>query len=331
VRGEKTKSMKNAARDLFVRYDPGLFEEAVFLAVGRHAEAKRFHKERSPLYGITSAEEREHAFQNFHRAWFFRLGLSEQIEKALAEQPLLSSSVQSCLVARAPGKGEEGAELFVNSDQRLNEKERRTISIFLRPESFLDPLALLALLRHELLHIADMLDPSFGYEPVLPGAGAGPTHDRLQKERYRVLWDAIIDGRMVRRGWAPESLRAERLSEFGRVFPMFGEESKNLFSRFFDREAHTHAELVAFVLDPKSFDEVLRSPQPGGRCPLCGFPTYVFEHKPEELPAEALAQITQDFPRWHPSDGLCIQCADLYRACQNSAKAARCLPGSDLV
>jgi hypothetical protein len=300
-----------------VHYDPGLIEEVVFLAVSRRPEAKRFHRERSPIYGITDAEEREQAFQNFHRAWFFRLGLSEQVEKTLAEQPLLSANVKSCLVARAPGR-EEGAELFVNPDQRLNEKERRTISIFLRPESFLSPLALQALLRHELLHIADMLDPSFGYEPVLPAAGAGPTHDRLQKERYRVLWDATIDGRMARRGWAPGSLRAERLSEFRRAFPMLREESGDLFSRFFDREAHTHAELVAFVLDPKSFDGALRSPQPGGRCPLCGFPTYVFEHKPEELPAEALARITQDFPQWHPSDGLCTQCADLYRACQDS-------------
>lgn len=308
-----------------VHYDPRLIEEAVFLAVNRRPEEKRFHGERSPLYGIANAEEREQAFQNFHRAWFFRLGLSEQIEQALAEQPLLSSSVKSCLVARAPGKREEGAELFVNPDQGLNEKERRTVSIFLRPESFLSPLALLTFLRHELLHIADMLDPNFGYEPALPPAEGGPTHDRLLKDRYRVLWDATIDGRMVRRGWAPGSLRAERLSEFGLAFPMFGEESKNLFSRFFDREARTHAELVAFVLDPKSFDEALKAPQAGGRCPLCAFPTYAFD--PEALSPEVTAQIAQDFPRWLPSHGLCRQCADLYRARGLSAPAATCLPG----
>jgi len=321
--------MKHDARDSFVRYDPWLIEEAVFLAVGGQPEAKRLHRERSPLYGITNAEAREQAFQDFHRAWFFRLGLSEPIEKALAEQPLLSASVKSCLVARAPGKREEGAELFVNPDPGLSETDRRTVSIFLRPESFLNPSALLTFLRHELLHIADMLDPNFGYEPALPPAEGGPTHDRLLRDRYRALWDATIDGRIVRRGWAPESLRAERLSEFGRVFPMFGDESKNLFSRFFDREPHTHAELVAFVLDPKSFDDALKAPQPGGRCPLCGFPTYAFE--PETLSPEVTAQIVQDFPRWLPSHGLCRQCADLYRARQSSANAARRLPGSDLV
>ncbi len=311
-----------------LRYDPGLVEEAVFLAAEGHPEAKRFHRERDRIYRINHPEERERAFNELHRGWFLQLGLADQIEEAVSEQPLLSSGVNSCLVARAPGKHEEGAELFVNPEEKLSEKERRTVSVFLRPESLLDPSALLTFLRHELMHITDMLDPGFGYEPQLPPGEGGPTHDRLLKERYRVLWDATIDGRMVRRGWAPESLRAERLREFCDTFPMFGQKSESRFSYFFDQEAHTHAELVAFISDPRAVMATPSAPHPGSRCPLCGFPTYDFEPEPEHLSPELLDQITRDSPRWRPTHGLCRQCADLYRARELSLQAALVVPGS---
>lgn len=313
-----------------LRYDPGLVEEAVFRAIESHPERKKFYKERDRIYGIKHPEEREQAFQDLHGTWFSHLGLADQIEKAIREQPLLSSGVKSCLVARAPGKNEEGAELFVNPDEKIGSKDRRTVSIFLRPESLLDPSALLTFLRHELMHIADMLDPAFGYEPALPRAEGGPTHDRLLKERYRVLWGATIDGRMVRRGWAPDSLRAERLLEFCRTFPMFGQKSESLFSRFFDRDRHTHGELVAFILDPRALTGVPGTPQLGSRCPLCCFPTYTFKPEPERLPKELVIRITRDFPSWQPSHGLCAQCADLYRAQEISACAAKTLPGPHL-
>src|SRR3990167_821566 len=95
-----------------LHYDPGLMEETVFLAIREDREAKRFHRERHLLYEITNAEERERAFQDFYRTWFFRLGFSEQIEKALGEQSLISSGVKGCFVARAPGKPDRksGAE-----------------------------------------------------------------------------------------------------------------------------------------------------------------------------------------------------------------------------
>jgi len=208
-------------------------------------------------------------------------------------------------------------------------KESRTVQILLRPESLLDPAALLPFLRRELYHIADMLDPEFGYEPSLPPAEGGPTHDRLLKERYRVLWDTTIDGRMARRGWASDSARAERLREFCCAFPMFGEENHQIFSRFFDQEPHTHAELVAFALDPRAaLTDAPPRAHPGSRCPLCGFPTYAFRSEPEKLPPTVLDQIRIDFPKWDPSQGLCAQCADVYSAMELSVNAARSLPGA---
>jgi hypothetical protein len=296
-----------------VRYEPRFIEEAVFLALREGPDARLFYRQRNALYEIGDPEERERAFQSLHQAWFPRLGLADQIEKAIHEQPLLAPAVGLCLVICAPARREEGADLLVSPEERLSGKERRTLRILLRPESLHDPLALLTFLRHELLHITDMLDPHFGYEPVLPVAEAGPPHDRLVRDRYRVLWDATIDGRMVRRGWAPESIRIQRLKDFGHTFPMFEEETAQVFARFFDQERHKHAELVAFAQDPRAAVRVSReTPHPGGRCPLCAFPTYSFKPEPESLPAEVIAHITRDFPQWHPADGLCLQCADLY-------------------
>jgi len=311
-----------------VRYEPRFIEEAVFLALRGHPEAGKFYAERNRLYEMVDPEEREHSFQDLHRAWFPRLGLANEIEKALGEQPFLAPAVATCLVACAPGKRQEGADLLVKTEEALSEKERRTLRLLIRPESLLDPLVLLTFLRHELFHITDMLDPHFGYKPVLPAAEAGPTHDRMLQDRYRALWDTTIDGRMVRSGWAAESIRSERFYDFARAFPMFGEEAAPMFSRFFDHESHTHGELVVIARNPReAIGGSWETSQPGSRCPLCNFPTHSFELEPERLSAETIAQISRDFPKWDPSQGLCLQCADLYRARPASAYAASGLPG----
>jgi hypothetical protein len=310
----------------FIRYEPRFIEDSLLFALHGHEREREFQRERNRLYGIIDPEERERAFQKLDQQWFTRLGLTGPIERALSEEPLLLSKLGCCLVASAPGRRDEGAELFVNGER--NGGKILTACIFLRPQSLLDQARLLALLRHELLHIVDMVDPTFDYQPSLPAAEGGPAHDRLLRDRYRILWDATIDGRMLRRGWAPEPIRAERLAQFSRAFPMFGQQAEQLFSHFFDREPHTHGELAAFASNPTvALDASGRGPCPGSRCALCGFPTYSFEPEPDSLPTEALAKIAQDFPRWHPSHGLCAQCAELYRAHSISTRAATSLPG----
>lgn len=315
----------------FILFDPRLIEEAVFLRLRNHPQSGLFYKERERIYETADPEERERAFQECHRCWFLHLTLGDPILKAVHEHPLLSARVKNCVVARAPGKKEEGAELFVDPEGEGRDKETRTVRILLRPESLLEPLGLLSFLRHELFHITDMLDPAFGYEPALPAGTGGPSHDRLLQERYRALWDTAIDGRMVRRGWADEALRARRLADFRRAFSMLGESSDQFFGRFFDQEPHTHAQLAAFALDPMSATETIpERPHAGSRCPLCAFPSHAFEEKPEELPKEVIDLIVHDFPHWQPERGLCRQCADLYRARPISAKAATALPGARL-
>lgn len=302
--------------EFMVEYEPRLVEQATLLAVRDAGEETAFRRERDRLYEITDSEAREAAFHSFHAAWFERLGLGRPIDWALRERLLLLHATQRWLVVCASTPREEGADLFVSPPGGDGPGEPwRSIVIRLRPATLLAPARALEFLRHEFLHIADMLDPRFGYEPRLPASAAGPAHDQLLKDRYRVLWDTSIDGRLARLGWAPAGIRAERLGEFRRTFPMLGDLTETAFERFFDGAALRHPDLVAFAIAPESMlDGSSSGSSPGGRCALCRFPTHTFEPRPDTLPSAVGDRIRADFPEWDPAAGLCLQCADLYRA-----------------
>jgi hypothetical protein len=298
-----------------VDYDARLVEESVMRALHGRPEERAFRRERDRLYEIDEGEEREVAFRRLHAAWFVQLSLDRPIRQALDERPLLKTSVRRCAVTAARSKKDEGADLFVApAEGGRNEADRRSIGVQVRPESLLEPDRLLGFLRHEFLHVDDMLDPRFGYEPSLPRSEVGPTHDRLLQDRYRALWDATIDGRLSKADMAYASVRERGLLDFARAFPMFDERTPEIFSRFFDETSHTHADLVAFAQNPEAFLGRSQTDHRGMRCPVCRFPTYVFEPGPERLPPDVIARVQEDFPRWQPDQGICPQCAELYRA-----------------
>ena len=315
----------NGLGELQVEYEPRLVEETVFRALKGHPEEPAVRRQRDRLYEIEDAEARDAAFRRFHAAWFDRLDLGEPIDQALSEWPLIAGAVRACLVAFASSDRQEGAELFVRSPQEeMSEVDRRSVVIRLRPERLLASAQLLEFLRHELLHIADMLDPRFAYEPRFPSSEVGPAHEQLLKDRYRVVWNTYVDGRLSRLGWASAGVRAARLNEFRQAFPMLGELTEPVFDRFFSAPSLCHADLVVFAVNPDcSPAGPSRGSYPGAHCPLCRFPTYVFEPKPDRLPPAAREAIRHDFSEWDPSAGLCLQCADLYRSRSLSSAGLR--------
>ena len=108
---------------------------------------------------------------------------------------------------------------------------------------------------------------------------------------------------------------------------MLEEKTEAAFTRFFLDPLPTHSELLACALVPsKILDGCVEAGSRDLRCSICSFPTHVFEPDPEGLEDEVVAQIIQDFPDWQPSQGICVQCADLYRALPLSAAAAEQLP-----
>jgi hypothetical protein len=132
----------------------------------------------------------------------------------------------------------------------LGAEAATTLLVRLRPESLLEAERLRALLRHELLHAADMLDPAFGYSRELPASDSGPSYDNLLRDRYRVVWDATIDGRLCQRGMLDAGAREARRVEFTMALPMLGARAAELFSAWFDGPRPSHAGIVRFILDP---------------------------------------------------------------------------------
>jgi hypothetical protein len=309
-----------------IEYEPRFLDEAVLRAAGARPEGRLFYRERERVYRLADPEERARAFDRLNAAWCERLDLARPLAAALAEQPLVTAGAGRCAVGRPPDPRDTGADLLVRAvGPGEPAAAGRVLRLLFPPELLLAPTALTRLLRPELQHVADMLDPRFGYEPRLPVARGGPGHERLLRDRYRAVWDAAVAGRLARRGWLPEGERARCEAAFARAFPALGAGAPRVFARFFDEPAPTHAAILAFVAAPGAHAAPGRSaPAP---CPLCGFLTADPEPDPAALGRETLAEIAHDFPHWRPADGCCRQCADLYRARPLSRREAAALPG----
>jgi len=295
-------------------YSPDLVEESVLLAEGTlgPADAQAFRRERDLLYDQVDPDRREADFRAFHMRWFAHLGLHRVIEDIVAPRADILSRVAGCRVARALIRRDEGADLLDPSPATARVDVRPTLALRLRPPALLEPATLGAFLAHELMHVTDMLDSAFDYERALPLSDDGPSSDNILRDRYRVLWDVTIDGRLARRGLADPRARETRRQEFAATFAMLGDEGPRLFDDWFDRVEPTHRALVAFAQAPNGAGST--NPADSGRCPLCHFPVAALDARAGGLSAAAQAIVRDEYPAWSPDQGLCPQCLDLYEA-----------------
>jgi hypothetical protein len=306
-------------------YAPDLVEETVLLAEGTlgAADAQAFRGERDRLYDQADPDRREVDFRAFHMRWFAHLGLHRAIEEIVAPREDILSRVAGCRVSRALIQRDEGADLLDPSPATArNGDAGPMLAVRLRPSALLEPSTLRAFLEHELTHVADMLDPAFAYERALPPSDDGPSSDNILRDRYRVLWDVTIDGRLARRGLADARAREARRREFAATFKMLGDDGPRLFDDWFDRLEPTHPALVAFAQAPNGADST--NAADSGRCPLCHFPVTALDARPGGLSAAAQAIVCVEHPEWHPSHGLCPQCLDLYEARYEATIDVRC-------
>ena len=291
-------------------FDPRLVEEAVHLALRGRGEERAFHREREPAYGISDPEDRDREFARIGSHWFRRLGLGDPLRCVLVENRHALRTLARCLVTQAPSSRQAGAELYVS------DSGEQTLLIRIVPSVLVQEDHALEFLRRELLHVTDMLDPAFEYEPRLGRSPSGPGEDRMLRDRYGVLWNCSVEGRLVRSGKSGADGRARCLSDFRRSFACLGDHAEICFERIFSGERPRHSHLVALASDPRTAFGTggETPPSAGGRCPLCKFPASAFEPFPEKFPRRLLEEIGVDFPSWRPESGICRQCADLYRA-----------------
>ena len=296
-----------------LRYDEDFIEAAAFLCTSGQRKSvpslqiDRFHRAREKLYDILDPDERNTAFFNLHLDWFREWGLEKLITDLLKEFPLLPEKLSVLALRKTRNKNDDGAELYVN------ETGQRSAILALRPESFARDAALRDYVRHEFTHLSDMLNPAFGYAPTLELPGLNGAQQRLARERYRLLWDITIDGRLVAAGHLPMAGREQHAAAFARGYTFWPlERQTETFESLWYNGAPHHAEFLALIADPRGLREADR-PAPGGSCPLCDFPTFNWADA-DALRPEIAARVTTEFPTWSPEQGLCGRCLETYQA-----------------
>jgi hypothetical protein len=293
-------------------FAPDLVEEAVLLSErAAMPDARAFRRERDRIYQIADDREREARFRDLHFRHFSALGLGSVVTETIEARSDVAGRVDVCRVVRAVTKKDEGADLVDEVVPGRGVRGGPILVVRLRPTTLVEPAqALAALLHHELTHVADMLNPAFGYQRELPPSDDGPSADTMQQNRYRVLWNTTIDGRLVRAGLQRAAARDARWRDFALTFGMLGDECPRAFERWFSEQEPTHAGILAFAISPTGFVD---APDPG-RCPLCRFPTASLDPRVHTLADDVVDTIRSDRPEWARAQGICPQCLDLYEA-----------------
>ena len=314
---------------MLLRYDPRLIEEAVFLALRDRPETREFQKQRERIYEVADPEERERVFGELNRSWFARLGLGKIVEQALHEQSQIASSVASCFVGCVAQAKEEGAELFVAPDEELEGTARRIVSIRLRPESLLQPESLLTFLRHELFHVADMLDPAFRLRT--DSAKSRGRSDLRHSDHQSLSRPVGCDDQWPHGAARLDFCIAFAMNNLLSLCALFRCWRGKVwsYSAAFLTANTTHIlnlPLSRSIQEPLL--ELFMEPPLLGHTARCAdFQLMPLSPSRKISANEVIAAINRDFPQWAPALGLCAQCADLYRASQLSIAAAKELPG----
>lgn len=249
---ESTLAAVPAGEGVIVDCDPQLMEAAVFAVIRGGPYERTYQAARERCYDVCDLESRDRAFAELNEEWFVRLQLARPVFEALAERPSVVRSTSRRILAPGMRRQDESAELYGRSKAASIgvDDAKPFLVIRIRPDSFKSPAHILNLLRHELMHIADMLNPDFGYD-----ASPSQFHDDTGvptaiRDRYRILWDIHIDARLHREGRATMDVRARRFSEFSRSFVMLGSRLTPAFNAVFDAESFTHGNLIAFARRP---------------------------------------------------------------------------------
>lgn len=201
-------------------YEPRLIEQAVFHRVRQEPELEpAIHAVLDPLYLLPPGDERDARFDAAYIEFFRQLELDAVIPTWLNERPDIVDHVRSTWVREAPARKVEGADLLVK--KHPDGAVERTLLIQITALNLARPSAVEDHFRRELLHVADMLDNDFGYDPA-DLAGWSP-EDFLRRDRYHVLWAMSVESRLDPEGRSNGGRLAALRKAYHRVFGPAGE------------------------------------------------------------------------------------------------------------
>lgn len=323
-----------------IRFQPALLQEVIDSFVektereGDPTYYKEFHQYADPIYERFSLDDREGEFKKLYQFLFGIWGFADIVRDTFDEFPTLRERIGIVLVRGVLKEDQEGVDIlrkWGSVEQELarqfEEKGLKGVGIKLLPRRFYDP-ALTRYCRHELMHISDMLDPVFGYDPDTK-VGQNPGEETLILHRYRVLWCLNIDSRLQAVGKESMLSKEDRFKEFRSWYRKIpATQLRSVFEGLWQTENMTHSELVEMATDTtRVLDRALEIegselPQiqtkvmlmPGFPCPLCRFPTYNWVESLEtNVEKHVLDFIREHHPGWDTEFGACDRCVEVYK------------------
>ncbi len=306
-------------------YDPQLVDDIVYKGLaerernGDIALYEEYHELRDDIYDIEQ-EMRPKRFKDLDNDFFHRLGYDRFLVEMLDEFPHVKGNIEEVHVRRATTKQNEGSNVAADG---------KKVIIRLYSDQFIEGKEIYKVLRHELMHVSDMLDESFGYRAE--SFDCSPMEERIIRDRYRLFWDIYVDGRLEREGRETSVTREDRKKEFVSFFSKIPEKIRDLIfeSMWRGKGPLTHQKMVDLSQDVKRLIEVATGssskassvlekemekmgPLQGTTCPLCGFPT--FDWVEDVGNSEGIVKvIKEDFPDWSAPCSVCSRCAEYYK------------------
>lgn len=317
--------------DINILYDTKLTEAVVRQEVDRKEKEgdsslmEEYHKEVDPIYDIEDVIDKEEAFDALYEKFFLdNLGYGKVIKEVFDEFPFLTEKISDIYI-NLDLMREEANLMKKDPDEPSN---LRKIKFKMRAEIFCDKNELRKAIRHELMHVKDMLDDDYGYDTKVP-AGLNTTEENFVRDRYKIFWDIYIDSRLIREGRETMETKEKRFAWFSGIYKKLPAEQKVvMFDNFWNKEKITHQEILDMATDMmkavpllggdiSDLDEQEKKSYWSGRpCPLCNFPTYKWANdiNLEDEKAKKLQEaIKADFPKWTAAEGVCERCTELYK------------------
>lgn len=275
-----------------LRHDPRPLPDAALLS--------RYEAAVDGAYRLRPGVERRQALDRENGRLVAHLGLARRVMQVAAEHREIVTRLTRVVLAAAR-RGEQRVDVHgPGPDGAL------ALVVRLEVDVWLDAAATERVLRHELLHAADMLDPAFAYDAA--AAWPGATHGQRERARARftAMWCLTVDARLARDGREPVAAPGAYEDELALVFGGGLEDARALVAELSATRRFTHAELLARAAAGAGSEA-------GAPCPLCGFPSSDWAPA-SSLPEAATRAIQADFPAWRPADGCCARCLECYES-----------------
>lgn len=309
-----------------LEFDPNLIEEVIFRELklreekGDFSFTDEYHALVDPVYENFSLEERPAQFKKIEWEFFIKLSFVKLMKDIFDEFKELDGMVAGGVITKARNPFDEGSNLTKGPNE---EADKKRVIIKLLSDRFQETDYLKKLIRHELMHISDMLNESFGYRDER--LGCSPLEENIVKERYCVFWDIFVDSRLIKKGKETISARESRYAEFESLYKKIPSEIKAfIFDVLWQDERLTHDKILELAKDVNQVmklsegmpavpvQKTKKALLPGAQCPLCQFRTYNWVENLEQ-DIYVVDNIKKDFPDWEPHDGVCERCVEVYK------------------